>query len=41
MFKMRCQVCGSTHTKKNGMLNGAQLWRMAHVIYLAKKIYLT
>ena len=25
MFKMRCHVCGSTHTKKNGVRKGVQL----------------
>ena len=27
MFKMRCQVCGSTHTKKNGVRKGVQLYK--------------
>jgi len=27
MFKMRCLVCGSTHTKKNGVRKGIQLYR--------------
>lgn len=27
MFKMRCQVCGSTHTKKNGIRKGVQLYK--------------
>ena len=27
MFKMRCLVCGSTHTKKNGVRNGVQLYK--------------
>ena len=27
MFRMRCQVCGSTHTKKNGVRNGVQLYK--------------
>ncbi len=27
MFKMRCLVCGSTHTKKNGVRKGVQLYR--------------
>jgi len=27
MFKMRCLVCGSTHTKKNGVRKGVQLYK--------------
>ena len=27
MFKMRCLVCGSTHTKKNGVRTGVQLYK--------------
>jgi len=27
MFKMRCVVCGSTHTKKNGVRKGVQLYK--------------
>ena len=27
MFKMRCRVCGSTHTKKNGVRKGLQLYK--------------
>ena len=27
MFKMRCQVCGSTHTKKKGVRKGVQLYK--------------
>ena len=27
MFKMRCRVCGSTHTKKNGVRKGVQLYK--------------
>lgn len=27
MFKMRCHVCGSTHTKKNGTRKGVQLYK--------------
>ena len=27
MFKMRCHVCGSTHTKKNGVRKGVQLYK--------------
>ena len=27
MFKMRCQVCGGTHTKKNGVRKGVQLYK--------------
>lgn len=27
MFKMRCLVCGNTHTKKNGVRNGVQLYK--------------
>ena len=27
MFKIRCQVCGSTHTKKNGVRKGVQLYK--------------
>lgn len=27
MFKMRCLVCGSTHTKKNGTRKGVQLYK--------------
>ena len=27
MFKMRCLVCGSTHTKKNGLRKGVQLYK--------------
>ncbi|WP_428829176.1 IS1/IS1595 family N-terminal zinc-binding domain-containing protein, partial [Prevotella amnii] len=26
MFKMRCRACGSTHTKKNGVHKGVQLY---------------
>ena len=27
MFKMRCRACGSTHTKKNGVRKGVQLYK--------------
>ncbi len=27
MFKKRCEVCGSTHTKKNGIRKGVQLYK--------------
>lgn len=27
MFKMRCLVCGSPHTKKNGVRTGVQLYK--------------
>jgi len=27
MFKMRCHVCGSTHTKRNGVRKGVQLYK--------------
>ena len=27
MFKMRCVLCGSTHTKKNGLRKGVQLYK--------------
>ena len=27
MFKMRCHVCGGTHTKKNGVRKGVQLYK--------------
>jgi len=27
MFKTRCQVCGSTHTKKNGVRKSVQLYK--------------
>ena len=30
---MRCQVCGSTHTKKNGVRNGAQLYKCQNCGY--------
>ena len=33
MFKMRCQVCGSTHTKKNGVRKGVQLYKCQDCCY--------
>ena len=27
MFRMRCIVCGSTHTKKNGVRKGVLLYK--------------
>ena len=33
MFKMRCQVCGSTHTKKNGVRKGVQLYKCQYCGY--------
>lgn len=33
MFKMRCLVCGSTHTKKNGTRKGVQLYKCQDCSY--------
>lgn len=33
MFKTRCQVCGSTHTKKNGVRKGVQLYKCQNCGY--------
>jgi hypothetical protein len=33
MFKMRCRVCGSTHTKKNGVRTGVQLYKCMNCGY--------
>ena len=33
MFKMRCLVCGSTHTKKNGVRKGVQLYKCQYCGY--------
>ena len=33
MFKMRCFVCGSTHTKKNGVRKGVQLYKCQNCGY--------
>ncbi len=33
MFKMRCCVCGSTHTKKNGVRKGVQLYKCQNCGY--------
>ena len=33
MFKIRCRVCGSTHTKKNGVRKGVQLYKCQNCGY--------
>jgi len=33
MFKMRCVVCGSTHTKKNDVRKGVQLYKCQECDY--------
>ena len=38
MFKMRCRVCGSTHTKKNGVRKGVQLYKCLDCGYQFRKV---
>ncbi len=36
MFKMRFLLCGNTHTKKNGVRNGVQLYKCQECGYQSR-----
>lgn len=39
MFKMKCLVCGSTHTKKNGVRKGVQLYKCQDCGYQFRSVF--